>query len=301
MNTDLRQSLGWAKYLKSQGWKIEEIRGQRSEVRVYIRKIPLLGSVIKIQRPAEIPSAEEIDRIAKKNRAFLVKLEPPYQSPGYPVTRLPGFEPDPTPNLPTKTIFVDLTKSEDELWANLSQDVRQSVRKARDMGLKVNIYRTTDEDFDQALINFHDLLKETGKRRRFWTPSLPQLREKAKAFGKDTTLFLVQSGSKNPVAGALTLLWDGTHSASSAEGQRLFAPYLLLWETILYLKKKRGAKYHDLAGIHDPRYPKLTKRWGGFTLFKRKFGGREVEYPRPLVRYFGWPTKLIFNLGKLLT
>src|SRR3990170_7867604 len=116
MDTDLRQSAGWAKYLQSQGWKIEESKGFKA----YIRKVPLVGSVIKIQRPAEIPPVEEIDRIAKKHHALFVKIEPvgnaqsAFRREGGFSSQEPvaGFEPDPTPNLPTRTIQVDLSKTE---------------------------------------------------------------------------------------------------------------------------------------------------------------------------------------------
>jgi len=301
---DLRQSDGWARYLQRTGWSVEEVKRTRSKianpaerdkrykVKVYIRKIPLIGSVIKIQRPAEIPPMEEIDRIAKKHRALFVKIEPVVSSQE-PVA---GFEPDPNPNLPTKTMVIDLTKAEKKLWDDLSQDARQSVRKARSEQLTVNSYQFGKPGFDKALNEFHQLLKETGRRQGFWTPSLAQLQVKAGAFGQDVILFLVQPG---PLAGAF-FLRDGEtvyyhHAGSSPEGREKHAPYLLLWEVIKFFRN--SDKRLDLEGVSDPRFPKQTKRWSGFTIFKNKFGGNKIEYPRPLIRYYHPLVKLLFSLA----
>ncbi|OGC44397.1 hypothetical protein A2V54_03410 [candidate division WWE3 bacterium RBG_19FT_COMBO_53_11] len=291
MDTDLRQSAGWAKYLQSQGWKIEESKGFKA----YIRKVPLVGSVIKIQRPAEIPPVEEIDRIAKKHHALFVKLEPPLGVRDQ-ASEIRGFKPDSSPNLPTKTLVIDLTKSEKELWEDLSQDARQSVRKARSEQLTVDSCQHGDKDFEPALQNFHKLLKETGRRQGFWTPSLTQLRAKADAFGQDVILFLVQPG---PLAGAF-FLRDGEtvyyhHAGSSPEGREKHAPYLLLWEAIKFFR--HSAKQLDLEGVSDPRFPKQTKRWSGFTIFKNKFGGQERDYPAPLIRHYNLLTRVLFKFA----
>uniref|UniRef100_A0A832DUK5 Peptidoglycan bridge formation glycyltransferase FemA/FemB family protein n=1 Tax=candidate division WWE3 bacterium TaxID=2053526 RepID=A0A832DUK5_UNCKA len=290
-NQDLRQSDGWAKYLKSQGWEVEEIK-----CKIYIRKIPLFGSVVKIQRPKELPSFAEINRLAKKHRALLVKLEPRTASQSK-LASENGFVPDKLPSLPTRTILIDLTKSERELWEDLAQDARQSIRKAKSYQLTVDSYQPGDKNFEPALRDFDKLLKETGRRQKFWTPSLAQLKEKAEAFGKDAHLFLVPSKPRTPLAGALILEHDGTHSASSKEGQKLFAPYFLLWEIIRYLQKGKKISFYDLAGIYDPRFHQATRHWQGFTTFKQKFGGKEVEYPAPLIKHFNPVTRILFSLA----
>lgn len=299
VNNDLRQSAGWAKYLKSQGWEVEELKVKNSKCKIFIRKIPLIGSAIKIQRPEELPPLGEIDRIAKKHRALFVKLEPS-TADQYNLVVKNGFVPDPSPSLATKTIVVDLTKSEVQLWSDLSQDARQSVRKAQSSKLKFQSYKPADPGFEIALQDFHRLLKETGRRQKFWTPSLAQLQEKTAAFGEEMTLLLVFSPAGRPVAGAFILAHDGTHSASTKEGQHLFASYFLLWETIRYLRKHKQVTRHDLAGIYDPRFHQATRSWQGLTIFKRKFGGTEIEYPRPLIKYYHPSLKLIYKIARLV-
>lgn len=308
----LRQSKEWADFLTSQGWVVEEIDGAKA----YIRKLPFYGSVVKIQRPSVIPPTEAIDKIAQKHRALFVKLEP-LSTINYQQLTVNNFEPDKNPNLPTKTIIIDLTKSEEELWRDLSQDARQSIRKAEGNQLLVISYQYGKDKFDEALKAFHQLLKRTGRRQRFWTPGLGQLKTKLECFGKNAVLFLayppssrpggttegqVPPVSDQPIAGALNLTHDGIsygcYAASSNRGREFHAPYLLIWE-IVKRTKSLGLRALDLEGIYDPRYHKLTKRWQGFTVFKQKFGGREVEYPPPLIRYYHPVAKALFKFGSL--
>jgi len=288
MEANLRQSDRWAEYLESQGWLVEKL----GNTKAFIRKIPPFGSVVKIQRPVEIPAVEEIDRLAKKYRALFVKLELLAEGDKL----LTGFEPDQFPNLATRTIILDLAQSENKLWKDLSQDARQSVRKAQNNHLQVAGFKLGEPGFERALGKFHQLLKETGRRQNFWTPSFDQLRKKAKIFGPDAALFLAYSQSHTPLAGTFVLLQDGTHSASSKEGQDLYASYFLLWETIRGLKAGK-VKHLDLAGVYDPRFHRATQSWRGFTAFKRKFGGKEIEYPRPLIKYYHPLVKFIFKIA----
>lgn len=296
MVTDLRQSDSWARYLRNLGWKTEEIKSKKYNLRIFIREIPLVGSVIKLQRPAEIPPISEIDRIAKEHRALLAKIEP--LAAGH--KPLAGFEPDRTPNLPTKTIVVDLDKSEEKLWKNLSHNARQSIRKANGSNLKLVISNWGERNFEKNLKQFHQLLKQTGERQKFWTGDYAQLKAKTDAFGKDALVLLVSHDGQQ-LAGALILLTDGIayyhHTASNETGQKLFAPYFLMWEIYRFLKAKTSVRRLELEGIADPRFPQ-TKRWEGFTVFKRKWGGEEIEFPIPMIKIYHPLVRALFTLSR---
>ncbi|MEX0587369.1 MAG: hypothetical protein WD159_01260, partial [Patescibacteria group bacterium] len=160
-------------------------------------------------------------------------------------------------------------------------------------------------------------LKETGRRQKFWTGSFEQLQTKVNAFGKDALVFLVYR-TGNAVAGALVLVAGDTasfrketsrsnggtafyhHTASSRAGRELFAPYLLMWEIFKSLKaagSRQKVKYLEFEGVADPRFPQ-TKKWEGFTVFKRKWGGEELEFPAPLVKHYHPLVKALFRLSQ---
>ena len=47
---DIRQTIQYANYLSKIGWEVE----RASEINYFIKKLPLVGSIIKVQRPEKI-------------------------------------------------------------------------------------------------------------------------------------------------------------------------------------------------------------------------------------------------------
>ena len=117
---DVRQSKFWQIYLEKLGWKIIKV----GETRVYVRKI-IFGSFIKIPRVDPPIDFGGIERIAKKERAFFVKIEPntPNENEHLKKTlRSRGFVEDSWSLQPTKTIEINLIQTEDELLKNMEKD-----------------------------------------------------------------------------------------------------------------------------------------------------------------------------------
>ena len=69
---------------------------------------------------------------------------------------------------------------------------------------------------------------------------------------------------------------------TSEAGRKSGAHYKLVWDEMLRAKKM-GLKYWDFEGVFDPRWPQ--KRWKGFTEFKRRFGGKLVQFPGGFFRW----------------
>ena len=163
---ELRQSGQWGKYLESLGWVTEVADG----CAVRIKKIGLLGSIIKIQRPENLPLIK-IEGIAKKHQALFVRIEPSNESQAGDLAAS-GYKTDSWPLNPTRTIFVDLKKTNNELLESFSKDTRQSIKKATQLKLSPIVYNPTSKDFEHALGIFYDLFKQTGREKNFWIPSL---------------------------------------------------------------------------------------------------------------------------------
>jgi len=279
---DLRQSPAWGKYLKTIGWKAVKI----GDTQALVRPLPLVGSIIKIQRPRNLP-LDQIEALAKRERAFLVKIEPLVEDPHLKEHR---FRKDHWPLLPPKTLVIDLTPGLEEIKKTFSKDARQAIKKSREASLGLRIITGQSKDFTQLFNQFYKVFKETGRRQKFLVPSKASLLRKIQAFGNQVWLACIVDAN-NVLAGAVVLNFDKTafyhHAAASPEGRQQHAAYLLLWE-IIKKAKAEGLKTLDLEGTYDPRFKKLTKDWQGFTTFKRKFGGQEVTYPGSYIKY-RWP------------
>ncbi|HJX46131.1 MAG TPA: hypothetical protein VJ399_03135 [Patescibacteria group bacterium] len=281
---DIRQTFTYAKYLSKTGWIAKREKG----VNYFIKRFPLIGSVIKIQRP-KIIDFEYIEKLVKKNKAFQIILEPDlnthiksfsfshnqklttgnstsYHNLLYNL----GFKLSKSPYLPTKTLQLDLNKSEKTLFDGLKKDCRYALRRN-----------------SQNLVSNYQL-KDIGKFREYWKkaagtrryiPSLSHLYALKKFFGKNC-LFLGINSPKQIYTGAIFLktkdigyYWQ---AFTNRAGRKQLVQYKIVWEGILWAKKK-GVKIFDFEGIYDERFP--NKSWLGFTHFKESFGGSEIKYP----------------------
>jgi lipid II:glycine glycyltransferase (peptidoglycan interpeptide bridge formation enzyme) len=299
---DLRQSPNHAKFLKSMGWIVETKNG----VNYFIKKFPIVGSFIKIQRPKEI-DFEYIQRLKKEHRAFQIIIEPSLSSSDSPRFRpfgqysartgptedhtaisVPknnhdlfythGFKECKSPFLPSKTIFIDLTKSEKTLLKEMHQKTRYNIKIAKRN--KVEILKSKDIEM---FINFWHICHQ---KRLLFLNQKKQMREIYKAFVNNADI-LFAFKDDFPVAALLILHHDKVgyymYAASDDEGRSLFAPTLLTWEGIR-LSKKRESNYFDFEGIYDNRFP--IESWKGFTKFKKGFGGEEIEFPVCYMKYY---------------
>lgn len=261
---DIRQTSKYSNYLGKIGWHIEKTGNFLS----YVRKLPLLGGFVKIQRPEEIDS-EAIDYVRKKHKAFQVVIEPKSEDQGKKI-REKGYKISKNPYLPSKTLHLDLTRSHNELYKSMEKDARYSLRKTK----MVKVYEV------ERAWEFRNAWRLAVPLARH-VPSIDHLEELQKSFREDA-LFLVtpggESGSIFLHAGDHAYYWQAFSNKHGREG---LYQYKIVWTGINWAKEK-GAKVFDFEGIYDERFP--NRKWKGFTHFKKSFGGTEVEYPGAFVK-----------------
>lgn len=256
--TDLCQSPNYGKYMQAIGWSI----GRKNGLQFYIRHFPILGNFIKIPRPQKSINPQIIDSLAKKYHAFAVKVD---------------FS-------PTKTLRLDLTLPLSQIQKQMKKDARYEIRKAEENKIVVR----QSNDIEVFIKSWH----KNALRRGFWIPFGKEIKSIYEAFEKNTCLLMASHYNNiyycsEPIAGALILIHDKTayyfHAASTPEGRKLSAPYLVVFEAIK-LAKKKGCQIFDFEGIYDKRFPIAS--WQGFTHFKKSFGGKEIEYPGGFIKFY---------------
>ena len=272
---DIRQSIHFANYLKRIGWTVERI----GEINYFIKKFPLIGSILKIQRPEEI-RYDAIDRLCRTYRVFQVILEP---SLGTYVRTLEdnhnpllahGFKLSKKPYLPSKTLQIDLTQGQKEIFGHFKKDARYGVKRGE--VLQIKSYATPDE-----IGKWREAWKHSVNFNRY-VPPVEQLLNLRKSFSGSYSLFLASHNMSGRIIGGVLFTrslhdfayyWYGF---TNEEGRTSLSQYSLLYQGILWAKKQ-GCKVFDFEGIYDSRFP--NKGWLGFSHFKRSFGGYEVDYP----------------------
>lgn len=278
---DLRQSKNYANYLKSQGWVVESLPAQTGidNTNYFIKKIPILGSVLKLQRPKTISKAclFEVKKIEKKYRVFQTIIEPTNLNDEFRIKNY-GFKLSKSPYLPTKTIQLDLTKSKEQIYRNFSKDCRYCIKRGE--SIKTKEYSTSQE-----IKKFYKAWKKCVNFGRY-VPSLKTLLNLKKSFPQSKSLFLASHNISGSIIGG-AIFTISSHDRSNyityymygftnEEGRTSLSQYSLLYSGILW-GKSMNCKLFDLEGIYDSRFP--NKSWLGFTHFKKQFGGAEVLYP----------------------
>lgn len=266
---ELQQSPLYISYIKKLRWHTAEIDGST----MIYRYFPLYGGFAKLQRPTKLPAPVPLTKLLSEKRIRRITVEPDVTVSQEEFDewrkKLPAVRG--TPFLPTKTILVDLTASEDEIFKRFSEAKRRAVRRA----LKNNL-------LIKESTNIHDLIQIKSKSAGlFGGITTYGIKELWSIFSPQHATILL-SYTDHLIGGVLLLFWNKTAhywiAGATREGKKRFAPTLLVWEA-LKISKKRGCKQFDFVGVWDERMPKQFHEWKGFTKFKEGFGGTYLYYP----------------------
>lgn len=268
---DLRQSAEYGEYMKRRGWTVEGVKTSTGQALAFIRQMPVVPvRVMKVQRFEGVPDWQDLQRIKEKHRVILTVLEPEAKADEFKADeyRAAGYKLDKGPFVPAKTIRVETTRTEKELWEELSKDARQRIKKAE--GVKTVSFRDRE--------GWRQFWLEWKKWKKGYLPSFKDfnsLMEAHRARGEARGAV----DNEGRISGGIVVLWTDDRAFyyfgwTGAEGRAKDVQYKLVWEAIKGAKKK-GLKWFDLEGIYDERFPR--KEWRGFSAFKEKFGGERAE------------------------
>lgn len=229
---------------------------------------------------------EDVERIAKEERAIFARIEPPMSwDKGWIDVLKKDFKIFAAPRrfTPQHTLVLNLSGSEEEILAQMKPKGRYNIGVAQRKGVQVRMFKNFADvpakDFDE----FYELLKKTSVRDKFGIHPRSFYENFLKTLGQEnmSALFLAyEPAAKKIIAGLIAAFYKDTaiyyYGASSDKDRNFMAPYLLQWEAILEAKK-RGLKFYDFLGIAPA--DDLNHPWKGITEFKKKFGGKELKYP----------------------
>lgn len=174
-----------------------------------------------------------------------------------------------------ETVVVELEKTEDELFAGMSQSGRQGVRKADKAEIKV--VEIISDRVSVFTKKCYPILKETSDRNGFGIHPLSLYITMLENLPNNTRLYAALH-NKEVEAWAIITEYNGQamyyYGASSAKARETFATYALHWE-IMKTMKEHGNKTYDFMGIAGKNYEALKN----VTQFKIKFSKNIVSIP----------------------
>ena len=233
---------------------------------------------------------KKIKDIARQEKSIFLRIEPAQAFLPDCAVRRGGKAGKPTYQVkkvndvqPSKTIILDLKKSEEELLSAMHPKTRYNIRLAEKKGVTVREAGAAEFEI------FWNLMQETTGRDGFRAhgkeyyrkmlevsphPAPPLIRGGNEREGYKVKLYFAEYKDEILAAGIFVFYGDTVtylHGASTHEHKEIMAPYALHWQMIKLAKKLGYAKY-DFYGIDE-------QKWPGVTRFKRGFGSSEVDYP----------------------
>ncbi len=256
----------------------------------------ILNSISKNEDKKEILESlvGEINKTAKQEQIIFFRIEPPYDEHDLQVM-IPGLM---TPQIlvhsknPNTTLLLDLTKSEEEILADMHHKCRYNIRLAEKKGV---IVKSPISNSKSQIDNFYNLLQETAQRdgikifSKKYYQSLIDYFNYSDQTGTDLKNCLFFSEYQNKVLAAIMVMGFGDtatylHGGSANNFRDVMPNYATQWAAIRWAKKQ-GYHWYDFWGIalqtpNDKN--QATNSWLGITRFKRGFigekTGREINY-----------------------
>ncbi|MBR3122046.1 peptidoglycan bridge formation glycyltransferase FemA/FemB family protein [Candidatus Saccharibacteria bacterium] len=219
---------------------------------------------------------EKIAEVAKQEKCVFVRMRPQLRATPENLTLLEnlGLKKSPMHLAAEHTVIIDLTKTEDELLANMRRQTRYEVRQALKQGITV-----TSKNDEAIFDEFQKVQAETAKRQNFVPPSLKTLLAEREAFRENAKIYIAETATGEKIAYGLIIKngkeGDYYEAASTDLNRKLPGAYALLWQVTKDLKKE-GYERFNLWGIAPPGQP--NHRYAGVTTFKTGFGGEVVEF-----------------------
>lgn len=288
------QTWEWGDFQISQGHTIYRLGVFEKDkmVQAYsvsFHKIPKINfSIGTILRGPKVNNdmIQTITKLAKTQNAIFVKFEPDviaktFNKDGQ-ETKIPvnmdfdNLIVSPKVAFYPNSYIIDLTKTEDELLAQMHSKTRYNIRVANRYGVSIK-ENSTDAGFETYL----DLIFDTTQRQGFYLHTRQYHRDQWQIL-KDTDMaHIMHATYQGKVISAFMIfkLHDKLfypYGASLNVHREVMAPTLLMWE-VIKMGQKLGCKVFDMWGSLGPN-AKETEQGFGFHRFKQGYGGQLVEF-----------------------
>ena len=292
----LLQTNSWGHFKSLYGWEPVRLGTSHSSVLVLFKTVALGYSVAYIPKMALgedwADLLPQIEAECRRRKAVFLQIEPDINQP-YDEVQLdalfPGFAKDPNTIQPRGTIFVDISKDEEAILANMKQKTRYNIRLAERKGVKVSLSEDLEDFYEQTLV--------TSSRDGFAVHAFSYYKNAFDLFAPKGECALLRASYEGQSLAYLMLFLHGDrawyfYGASNDEMRNLMPTYLLQWEAMRYAKA-HGATLYDMWGIPDASEEALEAQfadrsdglWGVYR-FKRGFGGVVTQSAPAYIKVF---------------
>ncbi len=219
----------------------------------------------------------ELREIAMLNNCAFVRVRPQLISDNFSkkIFKENGFINAPMHLHAELTNQLDITKSESELLENMRKTTRYEIKRGEREEIKIS--ETSDPS---EIKDFYKLQIQTSKRQKFVPFPYEYLYEQFKVFAQNNMALLYNASYRKKLLAQAFVIFYTTeavyhYGASAEEGRKYPGAYIIQWKAILEAKK-RGMLRYNFWGVSPEN--DTNHRFYGLSLFKRGFGGEDIEY-----------------------
>jgi len=312
------QSWDWGEFQERAGKRVFRFAGEGWQAQFVETKIPGVNKFYWYcpRGPiADISKIQEIKRQVKEkagDKIVFFRFGPEWDLSSGQELFHSGFQRLSYDIEPSQTLILDISKTEEELLAQMHEKWRYNIRLAERKGVRIKLSTYDVDNFENYFEEFYRLVSEGTSERKnikhhpkdYYRKQLelnpPQSSLKGQGeesnspplggVGGDLKSVLFVAEHEGKVIAANIVVFFGNratylHGATSSEHREVMAPHLLQWEQIKYAKSQGCAEYDFWGIVNEHTLDRRGKSWEGFTRFKKGFGGEEVNY----VGYWDYP------------
>ena len=308
------QSWEWGEFREKTGVKVERLgffKGEKLikglQVTFHHLPIPGLNKTIGYLPKGFAPDEDQLSalkQLATKHNALFIKLEPNILqstslSPQFSqLVKL--FEKNNAvkgrPLFTKYTFQLDLSPSEDHLFANLHSKTRYNVNLAYKKGVKI-FENSTKEGMEQYI----EILEETKSRQGFYAHTPDYFRKIWESLEKSGSIKIFNAVYQDTIIVSwIMFLFNDVlyypYGASRNIHRNVMASNLMMWEMIRF-GKESGCHSFDMWGSLGPK-PDPKNPWFGFHRFKKGYGGQLMESVGSYDLVMNYPIYKLYRVGE---
>jgi peptidoglycan pentaglycine glycine transferase (the first glycine) len=294
-------------FLQSEYWrKFQEIWGRKAHnilindngkpvasASVITHTLPLIGDYFYTPRGPVIGKFQilifinKLIGLAKQNNISWVRIEPNSEQDLKSIKEnLPAgvkIKKSPVDVQPREILILDITKSGEEILAEMKQKTRYNVKLSQKRGVSVKVITNYQLPITKKYVeDFLKLVKITSVRDKIKSHPEDYYRKIFEAISGEVLKLYVAEYEGRIIAANLVIFFGKTvtymHGASDNDYRNVMAPYLLQWRQILDAKGA-GCEKYDFGGVKSGNAG--GKSWEGITKFKTGFAPNtgSIEFP----------------------
>jgi lipid II:glycine glycyltransferase (peptidoglycan interpeptide bridge formation enzyme) len=219
----------------------------------------------------------EVENIARREKCDFVRLRPQAldSDASRQTAKALGLKKSPLYLTADLTLQLDIQKTEEELLRQMRKSTRYEIKKAEHEGVVVRISENPED-----IKAFYEQETALAKRQHFVPFSHKFLYEQFKAFVENDQAALFHAYKDGQLlATAFIIFYNNEavyhYGVSTPANAHLPGAHACQWAAIREAKK-RGLKRYNFWGVAPKDQPR--HRFAHLSVFKRGFGGEEVQY-----------------------